>query len=69
MRLDCVNGKYKGPRQLLQQIYPYGFYHANLLLLFPVQPLDLRQPPKEIVHGVVVRDHVEIYRFYSFEGI
>ena len=99
MRLDCINGKYKGTRQLPQRmiqttwktwkkmyprskvlsantgfdrpydVYPYGFYRTNLLLLFPVTPLDLRRPPKEIVHGIVVRDHAKVYRFNSFEGV
>lgn len=49
--------------------YPYGDYKTNNQeLLFPVTFDDRRLPRKERVHGVIIDDATQVFRFSSFAG-
>jgi len=47
--------------------YPYGSYKTGSNLLFPISESDDRLHAKERVHGVILENRAEIFRFSSFE--
>ncbi len=47
--------------------FPYGNYKVSDGLFFPVSFDDDRLHKKEVVHGVIIKDKVKIYRFEHFK--